>query len=65
MKENADKSTEKLKKPIQLDFFAYLDNPLKIESELEAIAFYNSLTQARKNAWLLCILLALARGDID
>ncbi len=49
---------------IQTDFFAYLDNPLKIKSDLEAIVFFNSLSQAKKNAWLLCLLLALARGYI-
>ena len=48
----------------QADFFEYLDNPLKIESDLEVIAFYNSLSQAKKNAWLLCLLLAIARGYI-
>lgn len=49
---------------IQADFFAYLDNPLEIKSDLEAIVFFNSLSQAKKNAWLLCLLLALARGYI-
>ncbi len=48
----------------QTDFFAYLDNPLKIKSDFEAIVFFNSLSQSKKNAWLLCLLLALARGYI-
>ena len=37
----------------QTDFFAYLDNPLKIKSDFEAIVFFNSLSQSKKNAWLL------------
>lgn len=50
--------------PVQMDFFEYLDSPLKIKSDFEAITFFNSLSQDRKNDCLFGLLLMIARGEL-